>query len=236
MTEPEPAEVEIVRGGLPRTRFQLVEDNYFLVLVAIVVAFVLIGLFSRFAFARAAGLIVMGVVFYLTMRVSRPRPSSRRAAALIGPIVLAVVIVSIVTGSGSAIGSVASILSAFFVIACTVVIAKRLAQHRRISMQTVMGTLCVYLFVAILFGLVYSIIELLGSDPFFVQTEEPTGVDFIYFSLITITTTGFGDLSPMANLGRMMAGVEAILGNLYLVTVVALFVSNLGRTRKDKES
>ena len=34
----------------------------------------------------------------------------------------------------------------------------------------------------------------------------------------------------------MMAGVEAILGNLYLVTVVALFVSNLGRTRKDRES
>ncbi len=82
----------------------------------------------------------------------------------------------------------------------------------------------------------YGIIELLGDGPFFVQTEKPTGVDFIYFSLITITTTGFGDLSPVANLGRMMAGVEAILGNLYLVTVVALFVSNLGRTRKDKES
>lgn len=236
MIEPEPPEAEIVRGELGSSRFRLVEDNYFLVLVAMIIAFVLAGLFSEFAIARALGLGVMGVVFYLTMRVSRPRPQGDRVAVAIGPPVVIVIVAAVVIGSDSVIGSIASILSAVFVVASTVVIAKRLAQHKRISIQTVMGTLCIYLFVALLFALVYGVIELLSDNPFFVQTDESTGVDFIYFSLITITTTGFGDLSPVANLGRMMAGVEAILGNLYLVTVVALFVSNLGRTRKDGNS
>ena len=236
MTDPESSEAEIVRGELGSGRFRLVEDNYFLVLVAIVIAFVLAGLFSSFAFARAAGLAVMGVVFFLTMRVSRPRPQGNRVAAMIGPPILVVIVAAIVVGSDSVIGSIASIFSVVFVVACTVVIAKRLAQHRRISMQTVMGTLCIYLFVSLLFALVFGVIALLGDGAFFAQTEEPTGIDFIYFSLITITTTGFGDLSPVTGLGRMMASVEAILGNLYLVTVVALFVSNLGRTRKDRNA
>jgi len=233
--EPEEREAE-VRGELPRTRFRLVEDNYFLVLVATVIAFILVGLFSTFTFARALGLVVMGALFFLTMRVSRPHPGSKRLAAWLIPPILVVIVAAIVTGTHSVVGSIASILSAAFVIACTVVIARRLGQHRRITVQTVMGTLCIYLFVGLLFGLLFGVIELLGDGPFFVQTDRPTGVDFVYFSLITITTTGFGDLSPASELGRMMAAVEAVLGNLYLVTIVALFVSNLGRTRRDRES
>jgi hypothetical protein len=71
----------------------------------------------------------------------------------------------------------------------------------------------------------------MGDAPFFVQTEDPTGVELIYFSFITISTTGYGDYTPLSALGKMVAVVEAVSGQLYLVTVVALFVANIGRRR-----
>ncbi|MEP6622954.1 MAG: potassium channel family protein, partial [Acidimicrobiia bacterium] len=65
-----------------------------------------------------------------------------------------------------------------------------------------------------------------------VQTHSRAAVDFVYFSFTTLTTTGYGDLTSRLDLGRMLAISEALLGQLYLVSVVALLVANLGRPRR----
>jgi hypothetical protein len=62
-----------------------------------------------------------------------------------------------------------------------------------------------------------------GSGRFFGQ-EEPTTV-FTYFSLITITTVGYGDFDPAGPLGRAAAAWEAVIGQIYLVVVVARLVA-----------
>lgn len=98
-------------------------------------------------------------------------------------------------------------------------------------MNTVLAALCVYLLAAIVFALIYKIIALLTGLPFFAQTDDPANIDYIYFSFVCITTLGFGDLSPATDLGKMAAVVEAVIGQIYLVTVVALFIANLGRKR-----
>jgi hypothetical protein len=56
-------------------------------------------------------------------------------------------------------------------------------------------------------------------------------VDFLYFSFVTLTTVGFGDRTAAGDLGRMLAVTEALLGQLYLLTVVALVIGNIGRER-----
>jgi hypothetical protein len=215
-------------GTLSR-RFPPTLDNYLFVLASIILVFVLVGLLSDSAIGRAAGLAGMGMVFFLSLRASGVRLSTVRFAAEFGTPILAVVVAAVLTGSQSVVGTVASLFSALLVIACTVVITRRLAQHERISVSTVMGTLCIYLFIALLFAVVFVTISLLSGEPFFAQKTDPTAVDFIYYSVITISTTGYGDLSPLGNLGRMMAAVEVIVGQLFLVTVVALLVGNMGR-------
>ena len=52
-----------------------------------------------------------------------------------------------------------------------------------------------------------------------------TFLNYLYFSFVTLTTTGFGDLSPAHGPGRMLAAIEAVVGQLYLVSVVAIVVS-----------
>ena len=62
---------------------------------------------------------------------------------------------------------------------------------------------------------------------FFVQTSHATLPNFLYFSFITQTTVGYGDFTAAGNLGRALASLEALVGQLYLVTVVAVLVSRM---------
>jgi Ion channel len=109
-------------------------------------------------------------------------------------------------------------------------VARRLLRHPRIQGSTVLGALCIYLLLGQFFAYLYSTIGALDK-PFFVQQPNATLVDYLYFSYTTQTTVGYGDLTAAQDLGRMLAVSEALTGQLYLVTVIALLVSNLGRSR-----
>jgi hypothetical protein len=101
-----------------------------------------------------------------------------------------------------------------------------------ITFRTMFGVLCVYLLIGSAFGYGYGLISAIGEGPFFAQIAGGTQSDFLYFSFVTMTTTGFGDLTAGTDLGRSMAVTEALVGQIYLVTVVALIVSNLGPRRR----
>ena len=62
------------------------------------------------------------------------------------------------------------------------------------------------------------------------QTTSPEDIDFVYFSYVTLTTVGYGDFTAATSTGRMIAVSEALTGQLYLVSAVALLVGNIGRT------
>ena len=84
------------------------------------------------------------------------------------------------------------------------------------------------------FAYIYRMIEIV-DHPFFHQHLRPGPVDFVYFSFVTLTTLGYGDLTARADLGRMIAICEALFGQLYLVSVVAILVGSFGRGRRGTE-
>src|SRR5204863_9598815 len=82
-----------------------------------------------------------------------------------------------------------------------------------------------------IFAFTYSAIGSTGDESFFVQTSH-AGLDiYLYFSFVTLTTVGYGDYTAATGLARSLATLEALLGQIYLVTVVALIVSTMTRTR-----
>jgi hypothetical protein len=76
----------------------------------------------------------------------------------------------------------------------------------------------------------YPVIGTLTNQQFFVQTKNPAAIDYVYFSYVTLTTVGYGDFTASTSVGRMAAVSEALTGQLYLVSAVALLVGNIGRT------
>ena len=80
-----------------------------------------------------------------------------------------------------------------------------------------------------LFLFLFSVLAVLGHGPFFAQGTDGTRSLRLYFSYTTLATLGYGDYTAAGNLGRSLAVLEALIGQLYLVTVVAVVVTRLGR-------
>jgi len=101
---------------------------------------------------------------------------------------------------------------------------------RGVAINAVAGVLTLYLLLGLLFGAVYLLVNEIGSMPFFAgHTESVRSGDFMYFSFTTQTTVGFGDFVPGTDVGRALAACQAVVGQMYLVTVVAVVISQLGK-------
>jgi hypothetical protein len=133
------------------------------------------------------------------------------------------------TGDGSWAKAAPAMLGAALALGAPVAIIHRLVQQPMINFTTVAGALCVYLLAGLFFTLVYATIGAFHNGGFFAQTSNPNGVDYVYFSFVTLTTTGYGDLTASTDGGRMCAILEALFGQLYLVSIVAVLVANMGR-------
>jgi hypothetical protein len=96
-----------------------------------------------------------------------------------------------------------------------------------VTVPVVAGVLCLYLLVGLFFAFAYTAVQNLGGAPFFANGDAATSTRSLYFSFVTMTTVGYGDFTARTNLGHTMAVTEALLGQIYLVTVVAAIVSRL---------
>jgi Ion channel len=107
-------------------------------------------------------------------------------------------------------------------------IADMRARHR-VTVRTILGVLSIYLLIGLIFTFVFGIIASESSGPFFKHGIHGTSSDYLYFSYATLTTVGYGDLIANLHVGRSVAIIEALIGQIYLVSVVSLIVGNLGR-------
>jgi hypothetical protein len=101
-----------------------------------------------------------------------------------------------------------------------------------VTVQAVAGALAVYLLLGIVFSFAISTMAKIGSGPYFAQGIDGTESQRVYFSFTSMTTTGFGDLTPGTDGGRAIAVLEMLIGQIYLVTVISLLVGNLRRRRE----
>jgi hypothetical protein len=108
-------------------------------------------------------------------------------------------------------------------------IIRRLVQHREVTRGTLLGAISGYLLLPIAFFYVFIASTTITRTPFF-ETAQPT-TSYMYFSLTTITTTGYGDLTAVEPFGRLLATAEAVTGQVYLVTFVAMLVGLFAANR-----
>jgi hypothetical protein len=127
-------------------------------------------------------------------------------------------------------GGVLPLLGAALAFLTPIPIARRLLRQSTITFHTVAGALCLYLLAGLCLAHLFHAIDEIGG-PVFTQLADARLADTIYFSFVTLATLGYGDLTPAPDIARQLAILEAIGGQLYLVTVIAVLVSKLGATR-----
>jgi hypothetical protein len=111
-------------------------------------------------------------------------------------------------------------------------VIRSIEERGGVTAQAVFGVLAIYLLIGMGFGYLYGAAQSMGEGAFYTGGERGSTQDNLYFSFTTLTSTGYGDLAPVTRLGRTLAVLEALIGQIYLVTVVALIVGNLRAGRR----
>jgi hypothetical protein len=197
--------------------------GYGLVLVLLVASFIWSAA-SDNRFDRAGRVVLGAATLLLALRAAGVK---RRVIALLSiPVGLAVVGGLIAAGGGIEDVAATAIINGLLVAAIPVAVFYDLNRTRAVTPHIITGLLCVYLVIGLFFTLVYRAVDHFQPGPFFAQTRVATSETYLYFSFVTLTTVGYGDLTAARDLGRTIAILEALTGQLYLVTVVALAVSH----------
>lgn len=200
--------------------------------------FVLLLILAMFVFIMAApdetwSLSVVGLLLTGTLIVaiwtSGLGWSLPRTLILIA-VGVAVAVVAPAVHGDTAAGAV-WLIGFVFVAAIMAVIALGVVDQGEVNQKSVVGAICIYLLLGLLFSFAYGSAAKLGSSDFFAQGTDGTPAIRLYFSYITMATVGYGDYSAAGDFGRTLAVLEGLMGQLYLVTVVALLVSRLGLRR-----
>jgi voltage-gated potassium channel len=131
---------------------------------------------------------------------------------------------------GQGLDGFVGILSGLLTVATIGTVALGVIDQGEANVRAVTGAVCVYVLIGLLFVFLYGVMAKLGSGDFFAQGTDGTRSLRLYFSFVTLATLGYGDYTPAGSLGRTLAVVEALFGQLYLVTVIAVLVSRMRRT------
>jgi hypothetical protein len=200
--------------------------SYRFVLIFIGAAFVFASLASDAPWTTGVLLLLEASTLAVAMWTSGlARSNSRALIALV--MAAAVLAFALSTSDHKTLLGVAGILTGVLVVATVVAIAVGVIDQDEVNEQSVTGAICIYLLFGLLFLFFYSAVAYIGSADFFAQGTDGTRAVRLYFSYVTLATVGYGDYTPAGELGHTLAVIEALLGQLYLVTVLALLVSRL---------
>lgn len=197
-------------------------DTYLAVLVLLVITYFLVSLLPEATWSRLLEELAFGLTLLITLRTSHARPRLQRLARA------GVVFGLALTLIGSLVGNTFVLVYLVFMLLLLVtpfVILNRILRHKKVTIETIAGAIDVYVLIGLIFSSLYRSIAAIGGTPFFVQTNHATANQFLYFSFVTQATVGYGDLTPATNFGRSIVVIEALMGQIFLVTLVARLVS-----------
>ena len=204
-------------------------DRYGMLFLLILLSLLLSA--ANTTWLRIVAVLVQGGVVLFAFLVARAGRRAWRLAIVLVPLAVVLGIVGRLGDSRPA-EAVAAAVNLVLPAAAIVVLVRRIVVEPFVSGRTVLGLLCVYLLIGMTFAATFILIAVVSGEPFFVQTKHAEPVDFTYFSFVTLATVGYGDFTAANPMPRMLAAIEGLTGQLYLVTVVAVAVSRV-RTRRD---
>jgi hypothetical protein len=218
----EPAPEKVPRRGVLRAIIEA-PDSYGLLFCVLIVDFVVLTIGWSGAGAlilRTGWLCVTSVLAFWTSRV--PRRIMLPVAVASGLTFVSAVVVAL-QGQTVADGAVVLLVSAL-VLTTPIAIGWRIFQEETVTGETIMGALSIYVLIGMIFATLDYGIQLV-SGVYFAQPGAHGPPDFVYFSYITMATVGYGDLTPAPGFPRTTSALEALVGQIFLVVLVARLVA-----------
>jgi len=220
----ESADRRAARGEVWRQRAERVRDAFGLVLLLVLVTYVLASLLSNRGWSAVVLTLATSATSIVALASSHVRRQVVRTSLWLAALTV-VLAVGAAASDEQTLLNLASLIQICLLAVAMGAVLWRVVSSAEVGSRTILGAISVYAVLGILFTFAYGTIDRIQGGRFFEEVGHPSGSDFIFFSYTTLTTTGYGNLVPAAQPGRMVAGLEMMLGQIFLVTLVAGLVS-----------
>ncbi|RHA41618.1 potassium channel family protein [Cellulomonas rhizosphaerae] len=215
---------EHLRGS---TKLRPEPDHFGIVLLMLVVAYVLSVLSSSNLSRVIVGALYVGALVY-AVRASQPGPGLRQVlrVVIVGGAV-AIVGAALFLPHDDASGVIDCVL-VLVLLSALICIFDRIITAQDVTGRLIAGALSAYLMVGMLFASVFGVLAWLQGS-FFANGQQADAESLQYFSFVTLTTLGYGDLVTVSSAGRGLAALEALVGQVFLATLIARLVGSFRR-------
>lgn len=203
-------------------------NKYGIVVVLLMVSYVT-SVTAQGAGELAVVMLVQLLTLWLTFSASESRRAQRVAGiacVVVAVAVIATWVFGVVYEFDKEVIQGLAVISVVLYLIAPFVILRHLLRRDIVDGRTILGAIAIYVMLGMMFAFSYRAIALWQTNPpFFGADGRGDDASYLFFSFITLTTTGYGNLVPATNPGQSVAVLEAIIGQLFLVTALAKIVN-----------
>jgi hypothetical protein len=200
-------------------------DRFALVLTLLVSAYVLSAL-GRDEWVQIVVAFFYVVALYVAIRSSRVEGRARIVVRIIPVTAAAISGIAFLTLPRESAYGILNAAVATILITALVVILDRILRRSAVTLQSIFGALSAYLLIGMIFTAIFGVLAWASPEPFFAGGQEVSQRALQYFSYTTLTTLGYGDYTAAEFPGRNIATFEALVGQIFLATLVARLVAS----------
>jgi hypothetical protein len=215
-------------GGMEEGQRPGPAGRYGVLLATLIAAY----LVSAVTASRWGGGIHLGFIAAIGgLSLRNARRLSPRAARLARAVIVVTAIAAVlgVTSDNTAAQGAGDIWGAVILLLTVLIIVDRVLRVERVTAQSLYAAVSAYLLIGMMFSEFFSALDVLVAGPFFANGQPANNQTLQYFSFATLTTLGYGDFTAVGSLGRAVAVLEALSGQVFLATLVARLVSAYDR-------
>jgi len=211
-------------------------DRFLFLLISLLLLILITPLFEGFVELTTLLDIFITVIFLASLyAVSQKGQSLWIAVGLLLPVVAGMWLIYFVhIPYLSLVGDCCAILFFAFTI---IIILSSLFREDKVTLDVIYSSVAVFLLMALMWTFIFDVIETLHPGSFLVTASPSQGtrIHFIYYSFVTITTVGYGDILPVSLTARAFSIVEMVIGQIYLVVLIARLVGiNIAQSMSNK--
>ena len=211
-------------------------DRFLFLLISLLSLILITPLFEGFLELATLLDIFITVIFLSSLyAVSQKRQSFRIAVGLLLPVIAGMWLIYFVhIPYLSLVGDCCAIL--FFAFTISIFLSS-LFREDEVTLDVIYSAIVVYLLMALMWTFIFDVIEYLQPGSFLVTASPSQGsrIHFIYYSFVTITTVGYGDILPVSLTARAFSIMEMVVGQIYLVVLISRLVGiNVAQSMSNK--
>jgi hypothetical protein len=153
------------------------------------------------------------------------RPARVRLAGILAAAAVVAAFLAKLISSDRLLGIAFGVVAILLGTAAVTILRRVIVGARQVDFRTILGAISVFTLMGLLFAFLYVAISRWSDHEYFTRVAHAASSDYLFFSYTTLTTTGYGNLVPAGKVGQSLAVLEMLVGQIFLVTLVAGLVS-----------